>query len=61
MAQVVVRLSLRNAWAHGKDWLRAIQGLYLGFLIDAEHDRVLRWRHVQPHNVARLLDEEWIG
>jgi hypothetical protein len=59
--QVVVRLSLRNAWPHRKDRLRTVQCLHLGFLIDTEHDRILRWRYIQPHNIARFLNEERIS
>ena len=61
MAQVVVRLPFRNAWTHRKDRLRAVQRLYLGLLIDAEHDRILRRRHIQSDDVTRLLDEKWIS
>lgn len=44
--QVVMRLAFRNAGPHGKNRLRAIQGLNLRFLIHAKHDCTFRWTHV---------------
>ncbi len=57
MAQVVVRLPLGHARAHGKDRLRTVQRLDLRFLIDAQDQRIFRRRHVQSHDVASLLDK----
>ena len=54
---IVVRATLGRARPHGQEWLRAIQGLHLALLIDAQDHRVLRRAHVQPGDVAHLLDE----
>ena len=37
--------------------LCAIEGLNLAFLVDREHDRMPRWRHVKPDDVRELGDE----
>jgi hypothetical protein len=41
--------------------LGAFQGLALAFFIHAQHQRPRRRTHIQSHNVAHFLDEEWIG
>jgi hypothetical protein len=41
--------------------ITSVQGLDLGFLVDAEHDRVLRRVEVQPDHIGYLGDHLWIG
>src|SRR5579864_1805770 len=60
-AFVVVGSSLRGSRAHRQEGLRAIQGLNLGLLIHAQHQRTV-WRiQVKAYDVAHLLDELRIG
>ena len=40
-----------------QDGIETIQGLNGGFLIDAEHGRVLRWVQVEAEDVGRLTFE----
>ena len=49
--------SFRHARYHGQDWLFAVQRLDLGFLVDAQHDRAVRWRHVKTDNIPNLVDK----
>src|SRR5262249_8327662 len=60
MAQVVMRASLRLTRAHGQQRLRAIQGLDLALLVDAQHQRPVRRIQVQPDNVPDLLNEQGV-
>jgi hypothetical protein len=47
--------------SHGKHWLAAIKRLYLGFLIDAQHDG-MGWRgYVEADNIAHLVDKIRVG
>ena len=41
--------------------ITSVQGLDLGFLVDAEHDRVLRRVEIQPDRIGYLGDHLWIG
>lgn len=50
--------SFRHARCHGQDCLFAVQRLDLGFLVDAQHDRAVRWRHVKTDNIPNLVDKE---
>ena len=54
---VVVGSSLGLTEVHRQDRLRPLQRLDLRLLIDREDHRIRRRRHVQPHDVADLLDE----
>ena len=55
VADVVVGLSFGNALAQWQDRLSAFQRLNLRFLVNAQHNCVLRWVQVQSHNVFQLL------
>ena len=55
VANVVVRLSSRDARAHRQQGTRAIQGLDLTLFVEAEHQRVIRRIEIQPDDVADLL------
>ena len=47
----------RTHWQHG---LRTVQRLNLTLFINAKNHSVLRWIHVQTHDVAYFLNELWI-
>jgi len=51
---VIVRLSCWQTGPQRKNRLRAVQRLNLAFLIHAEDDRLIRWVHIEPHNVAHF-------
>ena len=61
MPGVVVAAPLRLAGPHRKHRLAAIQRLDLRLLIDAQHQGVLGWGHIQPDDVAHLGDKIRIG
>src|SRR3989454_3907525 len=60
MARVVVGPALHLPGPHRQQRLRAIQGLNLGFLVDAQDQRLVRRIEVEPHDVADLVDEQRI-
>ena len=55
VALVVVRHRGRAPLLHRQPGVRAIQRLHLAHVVDAQHQRVLRRRHVQAHEVFELL------
>ena len=38
----------------------AIQRLNLAFLVDAQHERPIRWVHVEPNHIRHFLFELWV-
>jgi hypothetical protein len=56
-----VRAPLDLAWAHRHQGLRSVNRLNLALFIDAQNQRALGRRQVQPDDVAHLLDEQRIG
>ena len=58
---VVVGAFLGLPGLHRQRLLGPVQGLDLGFLVDAEHDRVLRRVEVQPDHIGDLGDQLGIG
>src|SRR5260370_33704659 len=58
---IIVRLSCWQAGSQRKNRLRAIQRLNLAFLIHAEHDRLVRWIYIEPHNVAHFSRKFRVG
>jgi len=60
IAFVVVRHRLSTALLHRQARLRAIEGLNLAFLVDAEHNRIAGRVEVEPDNVDHFLSELWI-
>ena len=46
---------------HWQQGGRAVQGLNLGLLVDAQHHGVVGWIHIQPDDVPYLVDEQRIG
>src|SRR4051812_37229373 len=61
MALVIVRAPFDLPRTHRQQRLRAIEGLDLALLVDADHQRLVRRIEIEPDNVAHLLDELWIG
>src|SRR6185369_11444934 len=61
MAHIVVRDALDVSKAHRQKRMRALEGLALALLVDAQHQGVLRRTQVKANDVAQLLDEERIG
>lgn len=61
VAHIVMRHALDIAQPHGQDRLRAIQGLDLGFLIHAQHQRFGRRIEIEADNVPHFLHKEGIG
>jgi hypothetical protein len=61
MALIVMGSPLGLAGLHRQQRLCAVERLYLGFLIDAQHHGAI-WRiEVEPDDVAHLLDEQRIA
>ena len=60
VSKVVVGLAFWLTRSHRKKWLTAFERLDLGFLVHAQHDSVRGGIHVEPHNIADLVDEERI-
>jgi hypothetical protein len=61
VAFVIVGVAFNLSWSHWQQGLGPIKRLYLGLFIYAEHQSAV-WRgRIQPHNVAYLLNKEWIG
>lgn len=54
VARVVMRVTLRLTGPEGQHRRGAIERLHLGFLVDAQHERALRWREIEPHHVPHL-------
>jgi len=44
-----------------QQWLRAVEGLDLALLVDAQHESALGRAEVEADDVAHLLDEKRIG
>lgn len=61
VSDVVVRDPLDIAQPEREDRLRAIEGLDLTLLVDAQHDRVIRRVEIEPDDIAHLLDKERVG
>jgi hypothetical protein len=61
MVNVVMGDTFHVAQSHRQDWLRAIERLNLGLLIDREYDGVIRRIQVKTHDIAYLFHEEGIA
>src|SRR3954468_10352572 len=61
VALTIVRHALGLTGAHGQHGRGARDGLDLGLLIDAQHQRPRGWGHVEPHHVSDLVDKGRIG
>jgi hypothetical protein len=61
MPDVVMRTPLNLTRAHRQQRLRAVQGLDLALLVQAQHQRLVRRIQVQPDDIAHLLDEQRVA
>ena len=61
MPHIVMSHALDITQPQGEDRLRTIQRLDLGFLIHAQHQRLVRRIEIEPDNVPHLLHKEGIG
>jgi len=61
VAFVVVGMALDLAGLSGQHRCRPVEGLYLGLLIDAEHDGPLRRSQIQANHIADLGRKIGIG
>ena len=57
---VVVGAAFQLSRTHWQHRLRTVQRLNLTLFINAKNHSVLRWIHVQTHDVAYFLNELWI-
>jgi len=57
IALVVVGLSSRNPRPQGEQGLRAVEGLNLALLVDAQHQGFVGRIEVEAHDILELLDE----
>src|SRR5215207_9401511 len=60
VALVVMSPAFRLSRAHRQNWLRAIQSLNLRFLVNTQHQRLIRGSHVKPDDVPHFVDEQGI-
>src|SRR5215813_3121352 len=60
VALVIVGHRRRAALLQRKARLGAIQRLNLALFVDAQHQRSIRWVHVEPDDISHLLFELWI-
>jgi hypothetical protein len=61
VALVIVGHRAQTPLLQGQSGLRAIQCLDLGFLVHAQHERLLGGIQVQPDNIGQLLQEPGIA
>jgi hypothetical protein len=61
VAFVVVGGALGKAGTQRQDRCGAIQRLDLGFLVDAQHDRALRWVQIKPDDVTDFRLKQRVG
>src|SRR3546814_12975194 len=61
VALVIMAAPLRLSWSHRQHRLAAVERLDLALFIDAQDQRTLGRRQVEPDNVAHLLDEQGIS
>ena len=64
MPSVVVRVAHGAPGPQGERWLRPLERLDGRFLVDAEHDRVVRRVEVQSHDIGDFVGElrpAWAG
>ena len=61
MTDVGMGPALRHARHHRQDRLLAVERLDLALLVDAEHQRAVGRRQVEPDDVAHLVDEQRIA
>ena len=57
MALIVVRAAFYLTWTQRQHRLRAIQSLDLSFLVNRQHQRVIRRVQIEPNHVDHLVGE----
>ena len=57
MADIVRGSPSREAGTQRQEGPRALEGLHLGFLVDAQHQRTVGGMEVQADDIAHLLDK----
>src|SRR5450759_1383436 len=60
VALVIMSPAFCLSWAHGQNWLRAIQSLNLRLLVNAQDQRLIWGIHVKPNYISYFVDEQWI-
>jgi hypothetical protein len=60
VAPIVMAAALRLAGSHRQQRLRAVQGLNLGLLVDAQHHGPIRRIEVETYDIAHLIDKQRI-
>src|SRR6266849_3698998 len=60
VALVIMNPAFCLTRSHGQNWLRAIQSLNLRFLVNAEHQSLIRRIHIKPHYISYFVDEQRI-
>src|SRR5260221_7237077 len=61
VALVIVRVARGSARTQGQRQLSSLQGLDRGFLVNAQHDRMLGRIQIQADDVMHLRDELWVA
>src|SRR5882672_3646532 len=61
MPLVIVTPALGLSRSHRQDGLGAIQRLNLAFFVHTQYQRVIRWVHVKPYDVAHFLHQPGIA
>ena len=61
MTLVVMAAPLGLADRERQERLGAIERLHLAFLVDAQNQGVIGRAHVEPDDIAHLVDDQWIG
>ncbi len=61
MPLVIVTPALGLSRLHWQDRLGAIQRLNLAFFVHTQYQRVIRWVHVKPYDVAHFLHQQGIA
>ena len=60
-SDVVMGAPFGQSRAKRKDWGGAVEGLDLGLLVDAQHQRSVGGIDVKPHHIPDFLDKERVG
>src|ERR1700679_3940571 len=60
VTRIVVSTPFQLSRSHWEQRLRAVQSLDLRLLVHAEHKSAVRRVQIQPHDIAHLLDEQWV-
>src|SRR5271167_4284150 len=58
---VIVCAPLQLTWLQRQERLRTVKRLNLALLVNAEYQGVIRWVHIQAHDVAHFFDQQRVG